>query len=91
MVTGTGAGTGNVQVESGANLVVNMWTPATAHASVNAKVIDANGAKIGAGDFTGNITWNNSSGWRYLAATWEGPDLHIIGLYGPVQTVLEFR
>jgi hypothetical protein len=90
-VTGTGSGVGNVQVVSGANLVVNMWTPTSDYAAVNAKIIDANGARIGAGDFTGSITWNNSSGWRYLEASWEGPDLHIIGLYGPVQTVLEFR
>jgi hypothetical protein len=84
---GIGTGPGNVQVVAGAKLTVNLWKP-TANTLLDATVIDGTGAKVGAGDFAGNITWNNSNGWSSLAATWIGPDLHVTGAYtAPTVTI----
>lgn len=79
-VVGTGTGAGNVQVVSGAKLTVNLWTPAT-NTVLDATVIDGTGTKLDAGDFSGNVTWNNTSGWSGLATAWAGADLHVTGTY----------
>jgi hypothetical protein len=77
-VFGTGTGTGNVQVVSGAKLTVNLWTPAT-NTVLDATVIDGTGAKLDAGNFA--VTWNQTGGWSGLATTWDGADLHVTGTY----------
>jgi hypothetical protein len=79
-VVGTGTGTGNVQVIPGAKLTLNLWTPAT-NTVLDATVIDGTGTKLDAGDFSGNVTWNNTSGWSGLATAWVGADLHVTGTY----------
>ena len=79
-VFGTGTGTGNVQVVSGAKLTVNLWTPALSTV-LDATVIDGTGTKLDTGDFSGNVTWNNTSGWSGLATAWAGADLHVTGTY----------
>lgn len=83
--TGWGTSTGSVEVVTGAKLTVNLWTP-TAATVLDATIIDGTGAKIGAGDFSGNVTWNNTSGWSGLATAWVGPDLRVTGTYTPGQT-----
>jgi hypothetical protein len=77
-VTGTGMGTGNVQVVPGAKQTVNLWTPTT-NAVLDATVIDGTGTKLGAGDFA--VTWNQTGGWSGLATAWVGADLHVMGTY----------
>jgi hypothetical protein len=77
---GIGTGPGNVQVVAGAKLTVNLWTPTT-NTALDATIIDGTGAKIGVGDFTGNMTWNNAAGWSGLGTAWAGPDLHVTGTY----------
>jgi hypothetical protein len=77
---GNGTGTGNVQVVAGANLTVNLWTPAT-NTVLDATIISGTGTKLGAGDFT--VTWNQTGGWSGLGTSWVGPDLHITGTYTP--------
>jgi hypothetical protein len=79
-VVGTGTGTGNVQVVSGAKLTVNLWSPAS-NTVLDATVIDGTGAKLDAGDFSGNVTWNTASGWSGLTTAWDGADLHVTGTY----------
>jgi hypothetical protein len=59
---------------------VNLWTPSSTTV-LDATVIDGTGAKVDAGDFTGNVTWNNTSGWSDLATSWDGADLHVTGTY----------
>jgi hypothetical protein len=54
-------------------------------------IIDGTGAKIGAGDFTGNITWNNTDYWNNLAVYWDGPDLHVTGYFWESGTTFRFR
>ena len=80
--TGWGTSAGSVEVVNGAKLTVNLWTP-TANTTLDATLIDGTGTKVGAGDFTGNITWNNTSGWSGLATAWVGPDLRVTGTYSP--------
>jgi hypothetical protein len=89
-VAGNGTGAGNVQVVDGAKLVINLWKPVV-QTFLDATIINGSGAKIGEGDFTGNITWNTTAEWSDLAVSWDGPDLHVTGTFEAPGTTFRFR
>lgn len=85
VVKGYNAGVGNITINNGAKLEVNLFKP-TVNTSLDVVIIDASGTATGS-PFTGlgsSITWNIASGpgtWSSLQTSWSGPDLHVTGTF----------
>ena len=81
VVSGLAAGTGKVDIVTGAILTVNLWTP-TSPSTLNVRIIDTRTGTGGNGLLTGSFSqtnWVNASGWQNLSVTVVDNDMYVTG------------